>query len=87
MDLNEAIINTYMPHVTIISTLKVIFKGQAESIIFPGDMGVFEVMAYHKQIMSRLLKGNIEIDGNLFPIARGIMKVEKNNVTIVIEEL
>ena len=76
-----------MPNIIIISTLRVIFKGKADSIIFPGDMGVFEVMSYHKQIMSRLLKGDIEVDGKHFPIARGIVKVEKNLVTAVIEEV
>ena len=75
-----------MPGITIISINRVIFKGRAESIIFPGDMGVFEVMAYHKQIMSRLLKGNIDVDGQLFPITRGVVKVEKNHVTAVVEE-
>jgi len=75
-----------MLNVTIISTIKTIYKGEAESIIFPGDTGVFEVMAYHKRMMSRLLKGTIEVDGKEFPIARGVVKVEMNNVTVVIEE-
>jgi len=68
------------------STVKIIFEGQAESVIFPGDTGVFEAMSYHKRIMSRLLMGNIEVDGKIFPIARGIAKVEKNQVLVVIEE-
>jgi F0F1-type ATP synthase epsilon subunit len=75
-----------MPFINIISTLRVIFKGQAESIILPGDMGVFEVMAYHKNLMSRLLKGSIEVDGKHYPIARGVVKIEKNVVTAVVEE-
>jgi len=75
-----------MMNVTIMSTVKVIFKGKAESVILPGDMGVFEVMSYHKRVISRLLKGSIEVDGQQFPIARGIVKVVKNHVTAVIEE-
>lgn len=75
-----------MPNVTIMSTVKIIFKGRAESVILPGDTGVFEVMAYHKRVMSRLLKGNIDVDGRLFPIARGVVKVDKNEVTAVVEE-
>jgi len=75
-----------MPQINIISIHRIIFKGQAESIILPGDLGVFEVMAYHKSIMSRLLKGNIEVDGQHFPITRGVVKVEENVVTAVVEE-
>ena len=67
------------------STAKIVFKGQAESVIFPGDTGVFEVMSYHKCMMSRLLKGNIEVDGQPFPIERGIVKVEHNDITAVVE--
>ena len=75
-----------MLNMTIMSTTKIIFKGSAESVIFPGDTGVFEVMSFHKRMMSRLLKGNIEVDGKLFPITRGIVKVEKNEIMAVIEE-
>ena len=67
------------------NTAKIVFKGKAESIIFPGDTGVFEIMPYHKRMMSRLLKGSIEVDGKEFPIERGIVKVEKNVVTAVVE--
>lgn len=75
-----------MPNINIISMSRVIFKGQAESILLPGELGVFEVMAFHKNIMSRLLKGNIEVDGQHFPIARGVVKVERNTVTAIVEE-
>ena len=68
------------------STIKIMYKGEAESVILPGDMGVFEVMMFHKRVMSRLLRGNIDVDGKQFPIARGIVKVDQNNVMIVVEE-
>ncbi len=74
-----------MLNVTILNTAKVVFKGQAESVVFPGDTGVFEIMSYHKRMMSRLLKGSIEVDGKQFPIERGIVKVEKNEITVVVE--
>ncbi len=84
--MNGAIISIHMISVTIMSTIKTIFKGEAESVILPGDTGVFEVMSYHKRMMSRLLKGIIDVDGQEFPIARGIAKVDQNHVTIVVEE-
>jgi F0F1-type ATP synthase epsilon subunit len=73
-------------NITIMSTIKVLFKGQAQSVIFPGDTGVFEVMSYHKRLISRLLKGNIDVDGKQFPIARGVVKVHKNEIVVVVEE-
>ncbi len=74
-----------MLNVTIMNTAKVVFKGQAKSVIFPGDTGVFEVMSYHKRMMSRLLKGSIDVDGQQFPIERGIVRVDRNDVTVVVE--
>ena len=75
-----------MLNVTIMSTVKIIFKGKAESVILPGDTGVFEVMSYHKRVLSRLLRGNIDVDGKEFPIVRGVTKVDENDVMIIIEE-
>lgn len=74
-----------MLDVTIMNTAKVVFKGKAESVIFPGDTGVFEIMPYHKRMMSRLLKGDIDVDGQQFPIKRGIVKVERNNIMVIVE--
>ena len=75
-----------MLNVTIMSTIKIIYKGQAESVVLPGDTGVFEVMSFHKRLLRRLLKGNVDVDGQQFPIARGVAKVDKNNGMIVVEE-
>ena len=75
-----------MLNVNIMSTIKIMFKGQAESVILPGDTGVFEVMSYHKRMMSRLLRGSIDVDGKEFPIARGIAKVDQNHLLAVVEE-
>ena len=75
-----------MLNVTIMNTAKVVFNGQAESVIFPGDTGVFEVLSYHKRMMSRLLKGDIDVDGKQFPISRGVVKVDRNEIMVVVEE-
>ena len=73
-------------NITIMSTMKILFKGPAQSVTFPGDTGVFEVMSYHKRLISRLLKGNIDVDGKQFPISRGVVKVDKNEIMVVVEE-
>ena len=75
-----------MLDVTIISPAEVLYKGQVNSVILPGEMGVFEVLPFHKRLLSRLLKGRIDADGQSFQISRGVVKVNQNHVTIVVEE-
>lgn len=73
-------------NVTIISSLKVLFKGEAESVILPGDRGVFEVLPFHKRMLTRLLNGVVDVDGRVFEILRGAAKIDHNNVTIIVEQ-
>lgn len=73
-------------NVTIINPTQVIFNGQAASVILPGELGVFEVLPFHKRMMTRLLKGNVDVDGRLFEIMRGAVKIDRNEVTIVLEQ-
>lgn len=73
-------------NVTIISPIKVIFKGEAESVVLPGERGVFEVLPFHKRMLTRLLKGVVDVDGRVFEISRGAVKIDHNDVTIVVEE-
>lgn len=75
-----------MLDVTLISPSQVVFKGQAKSVILPGEYGVFEILLFHKPIMSRLLKGRVEIDGQSFPILRGVAKAQNNQVTAIVEQ-
>lgn len=72
--------------VVILSSEKVIYEGEAVSVILPGEKGVFEVLAYHKGIMSRLLRGKLIVDGHALPIKRGVARVGMNQVTVVVEE-
>jgi F0F1-type ATP synthase epsilon subunit len=72
--------------VTIITQVKVIYEGKAGRVIVPGDAGVFEVLPFHKRILSRLLKGRIDVDGKSFPILRGVIKVDRNHLVAVVEE-
>ncbi len=72
--------------VTVLSPQEVIFEGKAKSVILPGEEGVFEVLPFHKRILSRLISGRLFIDEQGFPIRRGIVKVNQNEVTIIVEE-
>jgi len=71
--------------VRIITPEKIIFQGKAERVILPGESGVFEVLPFHKQLLSRLFSGNIIIDKQLFPVYRGIVQVISNRITILME--
>lgn len=71
--------------VTVLSPREVIFEGQAKSVILPGEKGVFEVLPFHKRILSRLISGKLFIDEQSFPVKRGIVKVNQNKVTIIVE--
>lgn len=72
--------------VVVLSPREVIFEGQAKSVILPGEEGVFEVLPFHKRLLSRLISGKIFIDEQSFPVKRGIAKVEQNKLTIIMEE-
>jgi len=72
--------------VQLISTDEIIFEGTANSIIFPGEYGVFEVQPYHKPLVSRLMSGNLVIDGRLYPIRRGLVGLNHNKATIIVEK-
>ncbi|MFA5099642.1 MAG: hypothetical protein WC547_02020 [Candidatus Omnitrophota bacterium] len=75
-----------MLDVQLISTEEVVFEGKANSIIFPGEYGVFELLPYHKPLVSRLVSGNLVIDGRLYPIRRGLVGLNHNKATIIVEK-
>ena len=65
---------------------RVIFEGKGKSLILPGEKGTFEVLPYHKKLLSRLKQGSVLLDGSPFPILRGVAKVGPSEVTIIVEE-
>ena len=73
-------------NILILTLDKVIFEGKGKSVILPGEKGVFEVLPYHKNLLTRLVKGPMVLDGRTFPIRRGVVKVGMNEVTVIVEE-
>jgi len=71
--------------IKIVTPEKIIFQGKADRVILPGEGGVFEVLPFHKQILSRLLAGTIVIDDETFPVLRGVVQVAFNKITIIME--
>ena len=74
-----------MLEVTLLTPQKVIFKGSAHRAIFPGEQGIFEVGLFHRPLFSRLLPGTLIVDNEAFPILRGVVKVDRNSVTSIVE--
>ena len=73
-------------NVSIFNLSRVVFEGQAARVIVPGEEGVFEVLPFHKRILSRLITGAVIVDEQSIPIRRGVIKANQNTVTIVLEE-
>ena len=75
-----------MLDLTILSPQEVIFEGKVRSVVAPGESGVFEVLSYHKRLLTRLISGIMFIDQQSLHIRRGLLKVDKNKVTVIIEK-
>ncbi|MDD5129692.1 MAG: hypothetical protein PHS66_01370 [Candidatus Omnitrophica bacterium] len=73
-------------NVSILNLSKIVFEGQAGRVIVSGEEGVFEILPFHKRIMSRLITGSVIVDQQSIPIRRGVLKADQNNVTIILEE-
>ena len=77
---------TNLLEASIVTPQNVLFEGKAHSVILPGEMGVFEVVAGHKPLLSRLILGTVIIDDRQIPIRRGVVKVMLNRVLAIVEE-
>ena len=73
--------------VLILTLDRVIYEGKGKSLILPGEQGTFEILPFHKRLLSRLVKGPLVLDGQSFPIRRGVAKVGLNDVTVIVEEI
>lgn len=74
-----------MLEVTIVSPQDLLFTGRAEHLTLPGEQGVFEVWSFHRALMTRLLPGHMVVDGEVFPIRRGVVKVAQEAVVAIVE--
>lgn len=74
-----------MFNVSVMDHAQVIFEGKASSVILPGDYGEFEILDFHKPILSLLKRGIIMIDGVSFPVAKGIARFHKNELVALVE--
>ena len=71
--------------VSVVTPQGVLFEGKAQSVILPGEKGVFEVLSNHKALLSRLLAGEIIVDDQAIGVKRGCVKVALNRVLVIAE--
>lgn len=75
-----------MLEVILLSPQELLFTGRVHHITLPGEAGVFEVWPFHRPFVSRLLPGCIVLaDDQVFTIKRGVVKVEQDVVTAIVE--
>ncbi len=75
-----------MLEIIVATPQRIIFEGRANSVILPGEKGVFELLPFHKSLLSRLISGELVIDERTFTIRRGVVGVYRNRATVIIEE-
>jgi len=74
--------------VTIVSPEQTLYKDEAQSIVVPGGMGVFEVLDNHAPIISNLTEGVVSVSGTTpfqLHVKGGFIEVARNEVSICVE--
>ena len=73
--------------ITVLSPKQTVFEGEAKSVFLPGDLAEFEILDYHAPIVSLLRAGNVVVDwAKKIPIRRGMIKFDRNECMILVEE-
>lgn len=73
----------------IISAHDVLFKGEAESVMLPGEMGSFTVLNHHAPLISVLTSGDVKYrlpggDEKRVSVKGGLVDVDNNIVSVCI---
>lgn len=71
----------------ILNPKHVVFEGRVGSVFLPGDVGEFELLAYHVPIVSLLKAGDIVVDWKTrIPIKKGMVRYMDEECVILLEE-
>ena len=72
---------------TILTPDHILYEGEAESVFLPGATGEFEILEFHKPIISLLKEGNIIIDWKReIPIKVGAVMMSGPSLVAIVEE-
>lgn len=73
----------------IISPEKIVYNGEAESVLVPGTLGSFEILNDHASIISSLEHGKLEYTTSAgkqeLMVDGGFVEVQKNVVSVCVE--
>lgn len=73
----------------IISPEKIVYNGEAESVLVPGTLGSFEILNDHAPIISSLEHGKLEYTTSAgkqeLMVDGGFVEVQKNVVSVCVE--
>jgi len=76
-----------MLNVTVLTPNRVLFEGKAWSVFLPGATGEFEILEFHKSIVSLLKNGRIIIDWDKeIPIKKGAVRASNDELVAIVEE-
>ena len=74
-------------HIEILTPDKTIFSGEADSAIFPGSKGQFQVLNNHAALVSSLDKGQIKLRTSQgeqqFEINGGVVEILNNKIVVL----
>jgi F-type H+-transporting ATPase subunit epsilon len=64
----------------------VLFEGQSKSVLLPGAEGEFEILDFHRPIMSRLKEGVIVVDNQKeYRIRGGVASMNKQQLLAIVD--
>ena len=73
----------------IISPEKILFQGEVENVLVPGEMGEFEILNIHAPIISTLVEGRVVYTINdekkTIMVKGGFVEVKRNEVNLCVE--
>lgn len=75
-----------MLKVSVISPEKILFEGEAASVVAPAFDGEVGILENHAPMMTLLGKGILRLPDRKFEIEGGFLQVVENNVRIVTEK-
>ncbi|WP_028896152.1 ATP synthase F1 subunit epsilon [Prevotella sp. HUN102] len=73
----------------IISPEKIVFAGEVDSVLVPGEVGEFEILNNHAPIISTLVAGRVVYaigsEKTTLQVLGGFVEVKKNEVNLCVE--
>lgn len=70
-----------------ITSVSVIFKKNASSVILPGEEGQMTVLDFHQSFIVTLEKGIVKIDNLNIGVKKGIAAMKDNKLSMLVEKV